>query len=196
MDFAFKKFTTEGITQVTMDDIARGLGMGKGTLYKYFPSKDILMDKTVDLFASRIEKAINEVLTDEKLSPVDKLQLFLKAVAEKLSKINPAAIAYVERSMPELYEKITLTRERIILKNIAALFEEGKKGGIFDPEADVYLVAQVIIGSINHVLDGKVLSTLNYSFDTLFTAVISVILKGCLTKEGRKMAYPKDGPGL
>lgn len=190
MDLAFKKFTTSGIQQVTMDELARGAGIGKGTLYKFFPSKEDLLMSTVDFFAARMEKAIEEVLSDETISPVDKLRLFLKAVGEKLSLINPAVVTYLERSMPDVYEKIEQTRERIILTNLARLFEEGKKSGLFDPEADEILISHIIIGTIRHILDSKVLPNLNYSLDRLFNAVISVILKGCLTQEGRNLTFP------
>jgi AcrR family transcriptional regulator len=186
MDLAFKRFTTVGISQVTMDDIARGVGMGKGTLYKFFPSKEILLSNTIEFFATRIEKSIEEVLADEKLTPMDKLNLFLKTVVEKLSKINPATIAYLERSLPEVYDKIEKTRERIIMKNLIRLFEDGKKTGLFNPQMDELLVAHMLIGAISHIIENKVLSTLSYSFDCLFTSIISTLLHGCLSEEGRK----------
>ena len=189
MDLAFKKFTTTGIQQVTMDELARGAGIGKGTLYKFFPSKEVLLMSTVDFFAARMEKAIEEVLSDETISPVDKLLLFLKAVTEKLALINPAVVTYLERSMPEVYEKIEMTRERIILTNLARLFADGKKSGLFDPQADELLIAHMMIGTVRHLLEARVLANLNYSLDRLFNAVTSVILKGFLTEEGRKQAF-------
>ncbi|HWT74522.1 MAG TPA: TetR/AcrR family transcriptional regulator [Mobilitalea sp.] len=189
MDTAFKKFTTIGIQQVTMDDIARGVGMGKGTLYKYFPSKEILLMNTVDYIASRIEKSVEAVLSDDRLSPVDKVGIFLKTIAEWLSRINPSALAYLERSMPEAYEKLNKTRERIIMKNLVILFEDGKKSGIFDPKMDNYLVVHIFIGAIRHMVEERVISSMNYTLDHVFTRVVATIFQGCLTEEGRKLSY-------
>lgn len=191
MDYAFKKFTTEGVSQVTMDDLARGVGMGKGTLYKFFPSKEALMSSTVEFFASRLEKSVEAVLSDEKLTSVEKLSLFLKIVAEKLSKLNPSALSYIERNMPEMFEKIEKTRERIIMKNLVRLFSEGKMSGLFDSQMDEVFVVQIMIGAINHIIQPHVMATLNYSIDRLFTSITSTLLKGCLSQEGRKLAYPE-----
>lgn len=188
MDHAFKKFTTVGISQVTMDDIARGVGMGKGTLYKFFPSKELLLNNTVDHFASRIEKSIEEIMSDEKLTSIEKLSMFLKTIAERLAQVNPNALIYLERSMPEVYEKIENTRERIIMKNLVKLFEEGKRSGLFDPQMDEYLVAHILIGSVNHITEARVMKGMDYTFDRLFSSVTSTVLKGCLTKEGRELA--------
>jgi hypothetical protein len=70
------------------------------------------------------------------------------------------------------------------------LFAEGKKKGLFDPRTDEILIAHMAIGTIRHILDPKILPNLNYSLDRLFNSVTAVILKGCLTEEGRKLAYP------
>jgi TetR/AcrR family transcriptional regulator, cholesterol catabolism regulator len=192
LEYSFKKFTTLGISQVTMDDIARGVGIGKGTLYKFFPSKEELLLSTIEYFASKVENAIDEILSDEKMSTVEKLNLFLTTVAKRLSLINPSILTYLERSMPEAYEKMEKTRERIILHNLVRLFEHGKKSGIFDPQVDVNLISHILVGSINHITNSQVLDTMNYSFDRLFTSVVSIILKGCLTEEGRKISFPQS----
>jgi AcrR family transcriptional regulator len=186
MEFAFKKFTSMGFVHVTMDDISRGVGIGKGTLYKFFPSKEELLLDTIDYFGGRIEKAIQEIMAKENLTPVEKLVIIFKTVAERFSKVNPSVIAYMERSIPEAYEKIASIRQRIIMTNLVKLFEEGKRDGLFVPEIDEYLAAHILIGAANHILDAQVLSTLNYSLDNLFNTITSTILKGCLTEEGRK----------
>jgi len=189
LEHAFKSFTTTGFSRVTMDDIARGVGMGKGTVYKLFPSKEDLVLKTIDFFANRIEKSIEKVLSNDKLTTVEKLNLFLKTIAEKLASLNPSALENLERSMPEAYEKVEKTRERIIMTNLVRLLEDGKKSGIFEPDMDAYLVSHIMIGAIQHILETSVLSTMDYTFDRLFTSITTIIFKGCLTEEGRKLTY-------
>jgi AcrR family transcriptional regulator len=186
LEFAFKKFSTLGVSHVTMDDISRGIGMGKGTLYKVFPSKETLLFATIDFIASNIEKKIEGIIENKQLSAVEKLNLVLKTVGERISKVNPSVIASVERSMPEAYEKIVELRKDIILKNMLKIFEEGKQSGLFDPTMDSYLVVNIVIGAVNHITNESVLSTINYSLDNLLKNVTSTILYGCLTEEGKK----------
>lgn len=186
MEFSFKKFTTMGIPHVTMDEISRGVGIGKGTLYKFFPSKEALLFATIDFIAGVVEKKIEDLMNDEKLTAVEKLSLLIKTVAERLSSINPAALSYLERSLPEAFDKIVEIRERLIMKNLIRLFEEGKKSGLFEPEMDNYLTAHILIGAANHIIDGRVLSKLNYKLDELFNTITSTLMKGCLTEAGRK----------
>lgn len=192
MEFSFKKFTTLGIPHVTMDEISRGVGIGKGTLYKFFPSKEELLFSTIDYIAGNVEKKVEELINNENLTTVEKLTLFLKMIAERLSSINPAAVSYLERSVPEAFEKIEEVRERIILKNLIKLFEEGKKSGLFEPELDDYVTAHILIGAANHIMNEKILSSQNYRLDDLFNIITSTLLKGCLTEEGRKLALKRS----
>lgn len=187
MEFSFKKFTTLGIQHVTMDEISRGVGIGKGTLYKYFPSKEALLLNTISHFAGHIEKTIQEIMDNENLTPIEKLKIIFKTLAERFSKVNPAAVAYLERSMPEAYEKITSVRERIIMTSIIKLLEDGRKCGHFNAEMDPYVVANILIGAVNHMIDPEILPSFKCTLDQLYNSIISVILLGCLTEEGRTL---------
>lgn len=192
MEYCFKKFSSIGISHVTMDEISRGVGIGKGTLYKFFPSKEILLFETINFIASRIEKRIVEIRLDETLNPVEKLDLVFKTVGEKLSKVNPSVLAFMERSIPEAYEKIEEIRQRIIMTNILKLFEEGKSTGHFNPEMDAYIVAHILIGAVNHVSESQVLATFNCSLESLIRSITNTLMEGCLTEEGRKSASSFD----
>ncbi len=189
MEYSFQRFTTSGILHVTMDEISRGVGIGKGTLYKFFPSKEALLDQTIDYIAGGIEKKINVIMSDDKKNPVEKLNEVLKAVGERLSKINPSVLLHMERSVPVAFEKIQEVRQKIIMTNLIGLFEAGKKTGHFEMDMDACLVAHILIGAANHVSEAQVLSSFNYSLDSLFAKMTATILKGCLTQEGRKIAF-------
>jgi AcrR family transcriptional regulator len=181
-----------GIPHVTMDEISRAVGIGKGTLYKFFPSKEALLFSTIEYITDSMEKSINRIMQDEKLSPIEKLTALFKVVAERLAKVNPSALAWMERSLPEAYDKIAETRKRIILTNIVKLFEDGKKSGLFDPEMDAYLVAHILIGAANHIMNSEVLSNFNNSIDNIFHDITSTLLNGCLTEEGRRIVFSKQ----
>ena len=92
----------------------------------------------------------------------------------------------IERTMPELYAKIEQRRQQIVLTNLRALLDEGKKSGLYDPGMDTLLVTHIVIGAIRQITQEKVLTTLDYSVDRLFRSILSVILKGCLSHEMRE----------
>lgn len=193
LDFSFEKFTSEGITHVTMDDISRGVGIGKGTLYKFFPSKEALLSATIDYITSYIGWNVDRIVKEERLNPAERLSQLIKFVGERLSRIKPSAVEYIERCYPEAYSKIIDARQEIIMKNMCRLLEEGKKTGHFEPDMDAYLVTHMLIGAANRVTDARVLLTLDYSLDNLFESIATTLLRGCLTEEGRTMLFKDKG---
>ena len=186
IEFALKKFMSVGVSSVTMDDIARGLGMGKGTLYKYFPSKEELAGSAIDYYANVIEEALKKILSDPSLTASQKLNLYLKAIAERLTKLNPQVLETIERSMPEVYERIEMNRRRIVIDNLSELLTYGIKNGLFDPEMDVLLVSHMMIGAVNHIVNAHLIENQSDSMDKLFRSITGILLKGCLSEEGRK----------
>jgi AcrR family transcriptional regulator len=187
IEYVLKTFMTSGFSRVTMDDIARGVGMGKGTLYELFPSKQALIMSSIDFLEAKMSAMLESILSDEGLSAVDKLKEFLKTVSEQLPFLKPNALADIERSMPEVYDKINQTRQRIITAKLVRLLDDGKKSGIYDPLMDERLVAHIVIGAVRHITQTQVMSTLDYTFDRLFSSILSIILKGCLTEENRHL---------
>lgn len=56
---ARKLFESEGIA-VEMDEIARQAGVGVGTIYRHFPTKEALIRGVADVFAERLLEAARE----------------------------------------------------------------------------------------------------------------------------------------
>jgi len=187
LEVSAKLFMAHGFRRVSMEEIARNAGVGKGTVYQLFSDKQELMLTTIDFIGSEVESAVGKILSDEALSPIEKLQMFLKTVSEKISSLHIEVLKDLETDFPEAYYKIQTTRERIILGNLTELICKGKQEGIYDTDINEALAAHVVIGAIDHVSQGNVLSSFGCMPDQLFQAVIHIILKGCLTPEYREM---------
>ena len=65
ISFSKDKFLSEGFYKITMDEIANGLRMSKKTIYKYFISKDILVEAAVKLFQSIMQSKIDSIIKSD-----------------------------------------------------------------------------------------------------------------------------------
>lgn len=185
LNSALKLFMGFGYSRVSTEEIARGAGVGKGTIYKLYESKQALMLAAIDYFAGQMEEVIAGILSDTGTTHIQKLQLLLSTMSRKLSQVNADVLRQAEYDYPEAYERILQARERIILNNIMALLRDGKQQGIYRPDMDEKLTANIVIGAVNHMAQAQVLATLNCSPEQLFQAILTTLLKGCLTDEYR-----------
>ncbi|MCF7805910.1 MAG: TetR/AcrR family transcriptional regulator [Candidatus Marinimicrobia bacterium] len=84
IDTAIDIFAEKGFQQTTMQEIAETAGVGKGTIYRFYSSKD-------DLLSSLVEFAIEDVTNEirQALEPIDD-------PVEKLRAIIAVEIAYYD----------------------------------------------------------------------------------------------------
>ena len=185
LDAASKLFMAYGFRRVSMEEIARSANVGKGTVYQLFESKHDLMFSTIDFVGEKMEEAVRGIMTNESISPIEKLQLFLKTVSERIASLRAETLKDLEIDFPEAFEKIQQTRQRIIIGNLTEMLRQGKQAGIYDPEINEELAAHVVIGAVDHFTQSKVLAQFDVMPEQLFRATLNIILKGCLTPEFR-----------
>ena len=182
---AFRLFTGVGYSGVTMDRIARDCGMGKATLYKYFPSKEALLLSCVDYFSAKIGAEVEQVVANPTLSTRQKVTGFVVPVVQFVSRVSSDVLGDIQRNVPEAYQKIEENRKKIILSNIVRIIREGKESGVFRRDVDGVLVAHILIGAISHLSTPQILEELGLPTGQLFNSVLSVLWEGCLSEQGR-----------
>ncbi|MDR6612733.1 TetR family transcriptional regulator [Leifsonia sp. 1010] len=90
---ALRHFDEHGYEQTTMDDIARVAGIGRRTLFRYFPSKPALVWGGVEPVVGRMHDVLDAAEDDEPVRDV-----LARAVTESLT-LSPEAEEATRRRM-------------------------------------------------------------------------------------------------
>lgn len=70
-------FDERGVTRVTMEDISRAAGVGKGTLYRRYPNKGLLCQALLDEPTRKFQEETLRLLGNAGSGPLEKLDRFL-----------------------------------------------------------------------------------------------------------------------
>jgi len=70
-------FEERGVTRVTMEQVARAAGVGKGTLYRRFPNKGLLCQALLDAPTRRVQEQTMALLGEPGTGPLEKLDRYL-----------------------------------------------------------------------------------------------------------------------
>ncbi len=139
-----------GYRKMTMEDVAREVGIGKGTIYLHFPSKEELVLAHVDRIAETVVRKIGEIAASGE--PVDR-RLRRMLVLRVLHRFD--SVAHYSRSLGDLLSAVRaplLLRRRAHFEKEAAVFEgllrEGARLGELDCP-DPRSAALVLIDSTN-----------------------------------------------
>ncbi len=88
-------FARDGLDKGKIADIAKEAGIGKGTVYEYFSSKDEIFHAMVDTIMNDMVDA-SETLYAMDLSPRDKLRTFMRMNIEIIFEMDEAMLIITE----------------------------------------------------------------------------------------------------
>ena len=148
LEIAKEAFTRSG-ADTSLDDIARDAGVGPGTLYRHFPTRDALIEA---VYRTEVEKlAAAERRFAEAMPPIEALRawmlLFVDYIATKQI-IAPALNAYVGGAS-KLYEG---SRAQV-QGAIDALVKRAIKNRDIRRDLDPFDLLRALIG-VSHVASG------------------------------------------
>jgi AcrR family transcriptional regulator len=147
---AWKCFTRQGFHATSMDDVISETGMSSSSVYRYFRSKDELIDAAAEESLSRSYLMLTEMAGRDPLpGPAETLQAMLGAVRERqqgeydLTKISMTAWAEALRRPAmrdfayHFYAKVTGV--------FTALAQRWKSAGMLPADADAAAVASLFV---------------------------------------------------
>ena len=119
----------EGVSSLTMGEIASRQGISKKTLYKYFSNKQQLVEETIEGKLREIAGLIDAASKDASRSFPERLGTILGIVARQLAELGETLVRDVFYREPHLWERIDTFRREHIFVAITRLFEEGIRDG-------------------------------------------------------------------
>jgi AcrR family transcriptional regulator len=126
---AAKHAFTENGDRASLDDIAKKAGVGPGTLYRHFPTREALLEA---VYRSEVEKLVGsaEQLCRE-LPPLEALRAWLHLFIEHLAtkKIIGAAFNGLVRGSPMFQENMSKIREAVTM-----IYDRARKSGDIRPD--------------------------------------------------------------
>jgi AcrR family transcriptional regulator len=131
LDAASERFVAVGIGKTTMEDIARGAGAGKATLYRYFPNKAAVVDALVDRENSRFARTLERAVAAERSAPRQVEAAFVAGLAFLRS--HPMLTKSLQEEPEMLLPYLTL-RSGPVAQSGMALFAEVIRTGIASGE--------------------------------------------------------------
>jgi AcrR family transcriptional regulator len=177
---AVKVFAEKGIARAKMIEVAKEAGIGKGTIYEYFRSKDELFHYAVDRFFRSFNAQLQQALatTDD---PTKRLEILVRTIFDSLKTSGPEM-----HIMLEIWaEGVRQGVEYFDLKGmyagyrelIAGILTKGIDTGQFR-EVDPVSVAAAIIGALDGLMLQWILMEEALDLDKTPEELVRLIMNG------------------
>ena len=183
---AYDHLFTYGYKALTLDDLARELGVSKKTLYVHFRSKDELIEAVLDGFASEIRDLSDQLLIKNEQSFSTKFRGLVEALIKRFSKMNPVMLRDLQRFAPQIYAKIDDLRRKNIPYVFGRAIRDGQELGAVRSDIDPALAIEFWRIAISGLLQPDSLEHLGLPPEQVFEKAINLFFAGLLTPAGRK----------
>lgn len=133
---ALNDFMQYGFKSFTMDDLANKMGMSKKTLYEYFPSKQDLVEATLDHALEMSCKKVETFVQGEG-SVIENIYRNQKKVKEFFNINSDRPIWELRKYYPKTYERMEIEFAKSDALFIDKLLEKGWEEELFRKDINV-----------------------------------------------------------
>ncbi|MCO6489451.1 MAG: TetR/AcrR family transcriptional regulator [Phaeodactylibacter sp.] len=175
-----------GIKSVTMDDIARELGMSKKTLYQYVDNKSDLIEQIFRQHTEE-EKTAIERIRRSSADAVDEILKIARYVVEQLRDLSPTTVYDLQKYYRNTWKQMEALHQRHVYTIIKENLERGIRQGAYRPNLNPDIIAKLYVGKTSLVADEEMFPAREYDIRVLFWEYINYHIHGIASDEGRRL---------
>jgi AcrR family transcriptional regulator len=178
-------FLRYGFKSITMDDIARELGISKKTLYQYFADKNDLVNQVVDAHLSNERDMCMKLEAGEK-DPI----AYLLAISDNFSNedkhVNTVILYDLKKYFKEAWDKIEEYSKDFIYEQVLKNMIDGKEKGLYRKEMNERIIALHYVHMIQFMVNPENYQKEERDFKVVHKELMQYHLHGILTDKGLK----------
>lgn len=171
-----------GIKSVTMDDVARELGISKKTLYQYVNDKSDLVAKVIDLDDQMKREKFHENNTSE--NAIDQLIYVHREVNKMLRETNPSMMYDLKKYYPDLHDQMMERKRKGMFENVLKNLKWGIEDGLYRDELNVDIIAKLYLSRIESIMDHEIYTIEEFTSPKFFREIFIYHIRGIANKKG------------
>lgn len=179
-------FIKNGFKAVTMDDIAKELGISKKTIYQHFSAKDELVKATVDyVFKSATDKM--ESIAGNCETPIHEHFEMKSCLGDLFGQnIQASTIYQFNKYYPKLAERIQQKEHENYDFTILRNLRDGVEQGYYRSDIDIDFVGKIFFASTTAFFNDEIFINLQstQSLEELNYKLLEYHLRGIVTPKG------------
>ena len=176
-------FLSYGFKSVTMDDIAKALGMSKKTIYQHFENKTKLVEATTLSMFNLISHGIDCICALEK-NPIEEIYDIKRFVSDHLKNEKSSPQFQLKKYYPKIYNTLKTKQFEVMYQCIKANIDRGIKLEIYRNNLNVDFITRIYFNSILATKDDDLFPNKMFSKNMLMENYLEYHLRGICTNSG------------
>ena len=183
LEISKELFLNIGFKNVTMDEIANGLGVSKKTIYKYFRNKTELVLAVTEQMFSAICTGIDMICDLEK-DPIEEVFDIKKFVMANLNDEKSSPQYQLQKYYPKIFSTLRNKQFGVMQSCVVNNLNNGISKGLYRDDIDVEFVSRIYFHGMVGIKDKELFPLNDYSMNTLMNYYLEYHLRGICTEKG------------
>lgn len=175
-------FLRFGIKSITMDDVARELGISKKTLYQFVESKDDLVQKMLTRHIEQ-EKTMCATRFDAAADALEEMYIVI-GDTQQLKQMKANIIHDLQRYHHEAWEKVSEYQRGFLYSVVRNNLERGIREGLYRSDFDIDIVTKLHISGSLQLFNDDIFPHTQYKYDQVFREYMLHYLYGIASEKG------------
>lgn len=177
-------FLRYGIRSVSMDDLAKELGVSKKTLYIHVENKTELVRQIFALRCDEEDNAIDEFKgkSDNAIAAMVDIAKFM---IDRLRLMSPSFRYDLEKYYPTIFKELEDFHQTYVLEHTEENLLRGKTEGLYRENIDVTIISRLFMGMINNIGHDQLFPVHEFPLDGLLRHSFLYHLHGIISEKGR-----------
>jgi AcrR family transcriptional regulator len=152
----------QGLRRFTMDELAQRAGVSKRTVYRYFDSKENIIETSLDQFMLETAARVEDLLAQNEQPDVFIQNLLNYLFSQTQFIINPSTLNDLQLYYPHLWDKIDAFRIKQLHKVLDHIMSTHP---IYLQNIDPRILSTVIVAAIQNILNPTFILENNLTFE-------------------------------
>ncbi|HMX39809.1 MAG TPA: TetR/AcrR family transcriptional regulator [Saprospiraceae bacterium] len=183
-------FLRYGIKSVTMDEVARELGISKKTLYAFVESKDDLVYKVMQRHIEA-EKAMCAGLFQQAANAIEEMVIVIEANMQQMAQIKSNVVFDLQKYHRDAWEMMEGYQRGSLYEAVRSNLERGVSEGLYRSDFDVDIVARLHVAMSFQLFNEDIFPHPPYKREVVFFQYQMHYLHGIVTDQGRALLLEK-----
>jgi AcrR family transcriptional regulator len=172
-----------GIKSVTMDEMARQVGVSKKTIYQYVTDKNDLVEQCIQS-AQMMDMEIIKSLISQNDNAIDEVLAISKYVGEELNKIHPSIFFDLDKYHPSAMNMMKCHKDEFLRDTVRENLVKGIEQGLYRDNMNVDIISALYLTTMDHVLAGDLFDSSKISPDQVYSDVFRYHIRGIASEKG------------
>lgn len=192
---ALELFFKYGIKRVTMDDIAKELGMSKKTIYQFYKEKDDLVNQLVVVEMQK-QECVFKNIEEQAQDPIHEIILISNTMSKMMQHINPIFFLDLQKFYFNAFLEFQKFKNECAYTDLLRNIKAGKDSGVYRQDINEEFTAKYRLSQIDMLMFGDYFSFEKISFTKSHELLLDMFVYGICTEKGHKLIneYKNEQP--